>query len=137
MLMFGSILALVIMISIALGFLYFPRSIKTFMGISYEDIEEIFVEVGYDTIHVYTLREDYKEEFYQRITKIKVMPTYSHMKAVPKAQFIIRTKKETYYLCNFYYKTSTSKREEFNLLDKEEFLSLYSLFPNVDINEYY
>ena len=75
MLMFGSILALVIMISIALGFLYFPRSIKTFMGISYEDIEEISVEVGYDTIHVYTLREDYKEEFYQRITKIKVMPT--------------------------------------------------------------
>ena len=129
MLMFGSILALVIMISIALGFLYFPRSIKTFMGISYEDIEEISVEVGYDTIHVYTLREDYKEEFYQRITKIKVMPTYSHMKA--------GTKKETYYLCNFYYKTSTSKREEFNLLDKEEFLSLYSLFPNVDINEYY
>lgn len=137
MLLFGLILTIVIIISVVLGFLYFPRSIKSFMGISYEEIEHVYVESGYDTVKIFSLNEDDKGAFYDKLTKIRVMPTYSHMKAVATAQFIIKTEEETYIFSNFYYKTSNSSRKEFNLLDKKEFESLFSLFPNLDLNEYW
>ncbi len=134
----SSILTILIIIAIVLGVLFFPRSLSDYMNVSFEDIDSIYIETGYDEPQKYVLTDSKKEDFYQKIKNITIVPTYSNIKAISTLKFVIETKNQTFSFCDFYYFTNEKVgRNEFNIRNIEEYQSLFTLFANFDLKKYY
>ena len=123
-------------VAVILGVLFVPRSIKTSLGINLEDIEEIYIEAGFDEKKQYFISENEIESFYKKMNDIHIVPTYSHTKSQSSILFVIQTEKNRFSFCEYYSITGTSSRKEFNVLDKEDFEQLYTFFADFNWEDY-
>lgn len=128
--------ALLFIIAVILGVLFVPRSIKTSLGINLEDIEEIYIEAGFDEKKQYFISENEIESFYKKMNDIHIIPTYSHTKSQSSILFVIQTEKSRFSFCEYYSITGTNSRKEFNVLDKEDFEQLYTFFADFNWEDY-
>lgn len=114
------ILFIWMIVTIVLCILYFPRNLKNYMGIKYEDINSISVEISYDDeIKKYVLEEERKECFYEKIKNINVKPTHSYTKSKSQIEFVIETKNQTFIFCDYYYSSEKESRNEFEISNLE------------------